>query len=583
MNWLRRQWKSWRKRRPSMPPPMQPIRPPRRFFFWRRRGPKPPPPPEPIQIDRGSMLSRPFHRLWWTLCGLFQSICSSRPMHYWMQRDWKRLLYALPVLLATLGAIGVGIGVAQESKREMANWYHEQAIRSLRANDKPAAMAFAEAALGLQPDDSNILMLVGERSADNGDVARALAIFQSLAPPDKLGNPVAHMLCAELMAKQRQLTPDQWQEYEKHLQQIVDVEGKLGAAACGMLGNFYISSNQLDKAIPYLRRAPADSRYRVGLISAALRIGDTVTAKWAAEGSIGVLQAKLEANPNDLDARRMLAVCRVALKDHASAVALYDAVEISRMSPEVIALLRRERADLYVAWLHSLENDSAQSLTARFAVLERALFATPEDQRLLIKLSAFIDPRSKEGQAARKTLQDQLAKKGNNVGIAHFVLGLFAWAEQDQAKAQLHFELAHQATPLPTTHIANNLAWALASKADADRDYSHRLAIGAAVGAGIAAAPPVELERALRLVNGAVQREPNQRDFRHTRGTILIKMGRWKDAIVDLELALNAGAHPDQAGIHAALAEAYTRAGDAALAAAHREQAGPSKKSAEKR
>jgi uncharacterized protein HemY len=65
---------------------------------------------------------------------------------------------------------------------------------------------------------------------------------------------------------------------------------------------------------------------------------------------------------------------------------------------------------------------------------------------------------------------------------------------------------------------------------------------------------------------------PNHPEFRHTRGNILFKMERWKEAIEDLEFALS-GSHSDQANIHAELAKAYEMLGSPALAAPHRVKA----------
>ena len=53
-----------------------------------------------------------------------------------------------------------------------------------------------------------------------------------------------------------------------------------------------------------------------------------------------------------------------------------------------------------------------------------------------------------------------------------------------------------------------------------------------------------------------------------TRGQILTKMGRWKEALTDLESALRAGQKTP--GIHSALAETYEHLGMPDLAAEHK-------------
>ena len=64
--------------------------------------------------------------------------------------------------------------------------------------------------------------------------------------------------------------------------------------------------------------------------------------------------------------------------------------------------------------------------------------------------------------------------------------------------------------------VANNLAWVLAFS------------------------PPVDLPRALELASAAIKKQPDEPRFRATRGHILFKMERYKEALPDLEDGLKA-------------------------------------------
>jgi hypothetical protein len=57
-----------------------------------------------------------------------------------------------------------------------------------------------------------------------------------------------------------------------------------------------------------------------------------------------------------------------------------------------------------------------------------------------------------------------------------------------------------------------------------------------------------------------------------------VKIKPWPEAITDLELALDGGAHPDQANLHGMLAQAYENSGNPAMAAAHKAAATASTK-----
>jgi tetratricopeptide (TPR) repeat protein len=84
--------------------------------------------------------------------------------------------------------------------------------------------------------------------------------------------------------------------------------------------------------------------------------------------------------------------------------------------------------------------------------------------------------------------------------------------------------------------------------------------------------PNGDLDDALKAVNTALEIRPNDIRFRETRGQVLVRMGRWKEAIEDLEFAANG--LPQSRDIHLSLAKAYDALGDRQLAQVHREHAG---------
>jgi uncharacterized protein HemY len=84
---------------------------------------------------------------------------------------------------------------------------------------------------------------------------------------------------------------------------------------------------------------------------------------------------------------------------------------------------------------------------------------------------------------------------------------------------------------------------------------------------------PPELDRALRVVNEALDRYPNQANLRDTPGRVLLKQKKWKEAVIDLEGALPVLG--SNAGLHQALADCYEQLGQKDLAAEHRRLAQP--------
>jgi tetratricopeptide (TPR) repeat protein len=83
--------------------------------------------------------------------------------------------------------------------------------------------------------------------------------------------------------------------------------------------------------------------------------------------------------------------------------------------------------------------------------------------------------------------------------------------------------------------------------------------------------PEGDLEDALVAVNKALAIRPEEFRFRETRGQLLVRLGRWQEAVQDLEYAANG--MPESRDIHRSLAEAYDALGEKQLAQVHREHA----------
>ena len=76
-----------------------------------------------------------------------------------------------------------------------------------------------------------------------------------------------------------------------------------------------------------------------------------------------------------------------------------------------------------------------------------------------------------------------------------------------------------------------------------------------------------DLERALELAETAVNRVPDSPRFRDTLGTVLVKLGRHRDAISELQLALSGV--PDKNTVHRKLSICYKSIGMNDLAEMH--------------
>lgn len=86
----------------------------------------------------------------------------------------------------------------------------------------------------------------------------------------------------------------------------------------------------------------------------------------------------------------------------------------------------------------------------------------------------------------------------------------------------------------------------------------------------ISVAFPDRLEEGMRYADKAVTLNPNNPDYRETRGMIYYKLGNYELAVADLEIAAN-GVN-ELASVHAALADSHRRLGNNSLAELYEQQ-----------
>jgi predicted Zn-dependent protease len=189
----------------------------------------------------------------------------------------------------------------------------------------------------------------------------------------------------------------------------------------------------------------------------------------------------------------------------------------------------------------SLDRDAKASAGEKLRLLDQGLRYDPRNTDLLNRLAAAVRFQGEEADQARAALQGILAR-GEGSAMAHFALGVDAWQRGDHSASTVHLEEAQRLSPEAPV-IANNLAWVLCQ------------------------GPPENLARALELSNIALKRSPDNPSFHGTRGEVLVRLGRWKEALPDLEAALPR--NPKDPLLHKRLAEVYDKLGVPAMAAEH--------------
>jgi tetratricopeptide (TPR) repeat protein len=456
-------------------------------------------------------------------------------------RNWLYLLQGLPALLAAAAVIALAVRWSGLSAQEIEARYQDRAGAAAKAKDFATALVCYErlAALGRDRPENLYELAVALEAQGQGE--RALQIIDQLAPAERNGHGPAHLWLAVHywnalgQAQNRALV-------EAHLQRALQAGLQDPDAAHGLLGEVYAETGRPNLAEPHLERAVKTRphiRLRYAMVLAAQgkksRAGD---------------EARLAAN-----FFRTHALADAA--NHGARLAWADAVTFLEDFPRALEILaeghhlsndkafQTSMSQVMASWHFYVVRAQPDDVATQWSLLEKGLQLDSSNIRLLNRLVQLMGNSPQDAERAR-TVMHKVLVKGEATATTHFLLGLDAWQQGNAGKAETHWERANQLSPnLPM--VANNLAWVLASSSQPD------------------------LKRALQLSERVVEKYPSDAGYRDTRAHIYMKLGRWRDALADLEWILVA--NPSFPTVHESLAEVYAQLGEPGLAAEHHRQA----------
>lgn len=463
---------------------------------------------------------------------------SNRP-----RRKWSHLLLGIPAILIAIGGISFTIR-ATANQRDLGQRYWRQALVAIGSKDYRAAQLYLMRAADAGDVDSRevdfaLAVVYGEL----GYAGRAMEVFLKLAPVNRSGFPKAHRHLAILISSDRSSVRDNatlnaWHWHLTHADQTES------PAVQESFGNYYLAVDDIPSAISSFSKAAA-SYPQLYLVVANLhaRLGNTEFRAATLQQSKLRFAEKVTQDPYDRDSRVVYATTLLALGN------LSEAEQVlrtgMRLDPEgpyqsLLAATFVQLHDKLMAMGPETHAEALQQLRNAFEF--DANFA-PAMSRLLGY--AEIDQTA---IAEFESMMNEILASGRGTALAHLALSNLAWLKKDTDKTTFHLE---QAIALDATMpvIANNLAWMLAH------------------------GDPPELDRALNIAQAVIEDFPDNPRFLDTRGTILIKMGRNKEGLVDLEKALPL--MPDAKSIHEKIAAAYEGLGMESLAELHRRKANP--------
>jgi tetratricopeptide (TPR) repeat protein len=459
---------------------------------------------------------------------------------WWRHRDFRYLLQGLPAILVGGGVVALSLAAYLRPTDELVGRYLNQAKSAFQAKDYPSAFTCYDRLAHLAGDNPEVLFGLAQSAEALKHPQRAVTLMSELAPLDKQGYAPAHLWIASRMLGGRNLSLQDVQAAETHLLRALNGQVEDREAVHERLGLLYLGTRRWEQAELYLSKA-VKTRPWLGLeLAQALAMrAKPEEAKNQAQNASKFFRQIVQNDAENHAARVSWARCALFLEDYPDAVTiLRNGLGPGTQNDFFLRML----AEAYGIWSDAEERNPNGDPGKRLALLEQGLRYDPANVPLLNRLAKLMNMEGEKGDKARDLLRELLAQ-GKAPAVIHSALGSDAYQRGQIQEAQLHWEQAFKRDPQMAV-VANNLAWLYANT------------------------QPPDLPRALQMIDAALQLAPNWSEFRSTKGHILVRMERWKEALEHLIAALKV--YPDSPELHHALAMTYDKLGDPDMAAVHR-------------
>ncbi len=464
-------------------------------------------------------------------------------IHAWLlTRPYKEMLWGIPVLALLSPIVGAAVWGATIGKGSIAGQYRAGIEEAKEADDYPTIALYERKLAQLGVDTTTRDYQTALELANSGEIGPAYERMRKLASENQPGYLPAHYwIFLQLVGSTVDVPDDERLALAAaHLEHMKTL-GMRREGLDPLRAILMVQRGELEEAIdvlaPLVQSNPWAAQQRFQL---NLQLGREDEAKEDARMVRIHYSERQRRGHEPLTSQEFQAWAQAErLLGNTAAWArvvrdwLQTAPENSYARQSVAMLNQREFIDL----LRSNYADPealARRLVTMVQLVDDPLLLEPQIAALYsargqsAPIRAMIDDliTSPDTPPALKATLGALAAQEGNLKLARTLLGQVVESDESNAIAW------------------NNYAWALAQP------------------------PEPRYEEALAAVNEALEREPNEVRFRETRGQVLVELGRWDEAVVDLELALNGIL--DAGPVHTALATAYEHLGMAELAAVHR-------------
>ena len=431
-------------------------------------------------------------------------------VYQWLvSRPYTSLGPALAAGAALIAVLALVVQQRYDHKQSQLAFYQTTLENAYRNDDNKLARIALHSLIRRSPDSERYQFLQALLDFKMDRKTEATQAMLRLALNNKNSEAASWLLKEQFKME----SMDKWQpiDHANFLQlYAIAAQGTKGQAEVSLklqMANYLISKGAASDAVATLSSLAVNNP-ELHLTTAILyyQMGNLAAADKQAEQAERHYGSKLAADPSDINTRFNLAKALVLrqLEQQAYQV-LNDGFRITNDKRLLDA-----SGEALVAWSNRIaksEPDSPQSLSQRMELLIQATKIAPANDIVSEALTQMaIDCAENSNQEI--AILRQALLRGASPSNLHFINGTVELLRGDIEKANMHLQLAAKENAnLPG--LLNNMAVAL---------YQRN---------------PPDLEKALTLVNAALEKLPNHEYIRETHGQILLRLNKFEEAIVN--------------------------------------------------
>jgi len=427
-------------------------------------------------------------------------------MCWWVTRRWSVLLRGLPALTVAVTVVVVAVLAARDSSGRRSLRYQLEAQLAWERGDVERTKLCLQRLALLNPAEPAHVYGLAHCEGRLGNANRAVALMQSIAPADRPGYAPAHLWQARQLMWRGHLSSEQLKLAERHLLSCLEVRPQ-AAEADALLGQLYLARGQPDEAETHLRRVTAFGE--PVLVLARLHASQGKISEARAEAAVAqrFFKSRAEADPKNVAFRLHWAEATALLDQFPAAIEILHAGSKESSAPTY----RLALSQTYDRWAAARGMQGGAKLGFRLVLVQQALRYDHGNPDALRRFLALCQSHQPEDAATWEEFRRRLAADPK-VASLNLIVGMDHLARREHEQARRHFATAVQ-IDRSIAPLLNNLAWI--------RSHSE----------------PTDAAQALPLIDVVLQLEPGNAHYRDTRGHVLARLGRWPDAVVDLEVA----------------------------------------------